>query len=96
MSWLIVTNYQFRNPNGSLFGFFVLLDRHVYYRVWQVCQWLAAGRWLYPGTPVSSTNKTGRHDITEILVDYLYKRSESWIEKGATYSLQAPGFIHVL
>jgi hypothetical protein len=31
MSWLIVTNYQFRNPNGSLFGFFVLLDRHVYY-----------------------------------------------------------------
>jgi len=32
----------------------------------QVCQWLAAGRWFSPGTPVSSTNKTDRHDITEI------------------------------
>ena len=34
----------------------------------QVCQWLAAGRWCSPGTRVSSTNKTDRHDITEILV----------------------------
>jgi hypothetical protein len=25
----------------------------------KVCQWLAAGRWFPPGTPVSSTNKTG-------------------------------------
>jgi hypothetical protein len=33
----------------------------------KVCQWLAAGRWFSPGTPVSSTNKTDRHDITEIL-----------------------------
>ena len=24
----------------------------------KVCQWLAAGRWFSPGTPVSSTNKT--------------------------------------
>jgi hypothetical protein len=29
---------------------------------------LAAGRWFSPGTPVSSTNKTDRHDITEILL----------------------------
>ena len=29
------------------------------------CQWLAIGRWL---TPVSSTNKTDRHDITKILL----------------------------
>ena len=34
----------------------------------KVCQWLATGRWLSPGTPVSSTNKTNRHDITEILL----------------------------
>ena len=36
----------------------------------KVCQWLAiaAGRWLSPGTPVSSTNKTNHHDITEILL----------------------------
>jgi hypothetical protein len=34
----------------------------------KVCQWLAAGRWFPPGTPVSSTNKTDRYDITEILL----------------------------
>jgi len=33
----------------------------------KVCQWLATGRWFSPGPPVSSTNKTDRHDITEIL-----------------------------
>ena len=26
------------------------------------CQWLKAGRWLSPGTQVSCTNKTDRHD----------------------------------
>ena len=31
----------------------------------KVCQWLATGRWF---SPVSSTNKTDRHDITEILL----------------------------
>ena len=34
----------------------------------KVCQWLAAGRLFSTGTPVSSTNKTDRHDITEILL----------------------------
>ena len=33
-----------------------------------VCQWLATGRWFSPGPVVSSTNKTDRHDITEILL----------------------------
>jgi hypothetical protein len=33
-----------------------------------VCQSLAAGRWFSPGTPVSSTNKTDRHEVTEILL----------------------------
>jgi hypothetical protein len=32
----------------------------------KVCQWLVTDRWFSPGTPVSSTNKTDRHDITEI------------------------------
>ena len=31
----------------------------------KVCQWLATDRWF---PPVSSTNKTYRHDITEILL----------------------------
>jgi hypothetical protein len=30
--------------------------------------WLATGQWFSPGTTVSSTNKTERHDITEILL----------------------------
>jgi hypothetical protein len=34
----------------------------------KVCQWLATGRWFSSGPPVSSTNKTDRHDITEILL----------------------------
>jgi hypothetical protein len=35
---------------------------------YKVCQWLTTGRWFSPGSPVSSTNKTDRHDITEILL----------------------------
>ena len=31
-------------------------------------QLLTHGRWLFPGTPASSTTKTGRHDIAEILL----------------------------
>ena len=31
-------------------------------------QLLAHGRWFSPGTPASSTTKTGRHDIAEILM----------------------------
>jgi hypothetical protein len=34
----------------------------------KVCQWLPTGLWFSPGTPISSTNKTDRHDITEILL----------------------------
>ena len=34
----------------------------------KVCQWLVADWWFSPGTPVSSTNKTNLHDITEILL----------------------------
>ena len=46
-----------------------IFDTTLYYKV---CQWLATGQWLArwfsPGTPVSSINKTNRHDITEILL----------------------------
>jgi hypothetical protein len=31
-------------------------------------QLLAHGRWFSPDTPASSTTKTGRHDIAEILL----------------------------
>ena len=33
-----------------------------------VCQWLATGRWLFPGPPVFSTNKIDRNDIAEQLL----------------------------
>jgi hypothetical protein len=29
---------------------------------------LTCDRWFSPGTPVSSTNKTDRHELTEILL----------------------------
>jgi hypothetical protein len=32
------------------------------------CQWLEARQWFSQGTPVSSTNKTDRHDIAEIFL----------------------------
>ena len=35
----------------------------------KVCQWVAIGWWFSPGTPASSTNKTDRHNITEILLN---------------------------
>jgi hypothetical protein len=34
----------------------------------KVYQLLAQGRWFSPGTPASSTTKTGRHDIAEIFL----------------------------
>ena len=34
----------------------------------KVYQLLAQGRWFSPGTPASSTTKTGRYDIAEILL----------------------------
>ena len=34
----------------------------------KACQWLATGQWFSTGPPVSSTNKTVHHDITEILL----------------------------
>jgi hypothetical protein len=34
----------------------------------KVYQLLAHGRWFSPGTPASSTTKSGRHDIVEIML----------------------------
>jgi len=40
---------------------------------------LAHGRWFSPGTPASSTTKTGRHDIAEILLKVALKHQRSKI-----------------
>jgi hypothetical protein len=41
----------------------------------KVYQLLAHGRWFSPGTPASSTTKTGRHDIAEILLKHQKSKS---------------------
>jgi hypothetical protein len=38
---------------------------------------LAHGWWFSPGTPASSTTKTGRHDIAEILLKLALKHNKS-------------------
>jgi hypothetical protein len=43
----------------------------------QVCQWLATGRWFSAGTSISSTIKTDRHDITEILMKVTLKLNQT-------------------
>ena len=43
----------------------------------KVYQLLAHGRWFSPGTPASSTTKTDRHDIVEILLKVALKHQKS-------------------
>jgi hypothetical protein len=43
----------------------------------KVYQLLALGWWFSPDTPASSTTKTGRHDITEILLNVGIKHQKS-------------------
>jgi len=38
---------------------------------------LAHGRWFSPGTPASSTTKTGCHDIAEIFLKVAIKHQNS-------------------
>ena len=42
-----------------------------------VYQLLAHGRWFFPGTPASSTTKTGRQYIAEILLKVALKHQKS-------------------
>jgi hypothetical protein len=44
---------------------------------------LAHGRWFSPGTPASSTTKSGRHDIAEILLKVALK-----------HQIKNKGFLH--
>jgi hypothetical protein len=43
----------------------------------KVYQLLAHGRWFSPGTLDSSTTKTGRHDIAEILLKMALNTNQS-------------------
>ena len=46
---------------------------------------LAHGRWFSPGTPASSTTKTGRHDIAEILLKVALKFPKKSKKKKKNY-----------
>ena len=48
----------------------------------KVYQWLATGLWFSPGPPVSSTNKTDRHDITEILLKVALNTTKQTINQS--------------
>jgi hypothetical protein len=51
----------------------------------KVYQLLAQGQWFSPGTPASSTTKTGRHDIAEILLKGALKHQK--INQSHTFNL---------
>jgi hypothetical protein len=48
-----------------------------------VYQLLAHGRWFSPGTPASSTTKTGHHDIAEILLKVALNTKKSINNSGS-------------
>ena len=50
----------------------------------KVYQLLAHGRWFSPGTPASSTTKTGRHDIAESGVKHQKSKIKSILASLAT------------
>ena len=54
----------------------------------KVCHLLATGRNFFPGPPISSTNKTDHHDITEILLKVALNTINQSIN---LYQIEAPG-----
>jgi hypothetical protein len=73
--------------SNSAYGEVFLIQHYVI----KVCQWLEAGQWFSPGTPVSSTNKTD-HDITEITLTpqppYKATPTKDYDSYKAIFSLQ--------
>ena len=53
----------------------------------KVYQLLAQGRWFSPGTPASSTTKTCRHDIAEILLKVALNTKNSNSNSNSFYKL---------
>jgi hypothetical protein len=53
------------------------------------------GQWFSPGTPISSTNKTDRNDITEILLKVVLNKSE-YLEKTIDLSQVTDKLDHIM
>jgi hypothetical protein len=52
---------------------------------------LAHGRWFSPGTPASSTTKTGRYDIAEILLKEVLNTKNQSINQSI--KMKTEGFL---
>jgi len=69
---MIYTNYDkgYRGRARMVVGLRILHKRGVFNATLcdKVCQRLATGTLFSPGMPVSSTNKTDRHNIAELLL----------------------------
>ena len=59
----------------------------------KVCQWLA-GRWISPGPPVSSTNETDCHDITELLLKVTWNTIKQTNKQTNKQNCQLILFLH--
>jgi hypothetical protein len=57
----------------------------------KVCQWLATGQWF---SPVSSTNKTDCHDITEILLKVALSIINQPLQRGLIVWASADSAFH--
>jgi hypothetical protein len=53
----------------------------------KVYQLLAHGQWFSPGNPASSTTKTGRHDIAEILLKMVLNTKNPKNSSQCTFDL---------
>ena len=66
----------------------------------KVYQLLAHGRWFSSGTPVSSTTKTGRHDIAEILLKMTLtpppppKKNHEFVIETSIFVTNASNFLY--
>jgi hypothetical protein len=57
---------------------------------------LAHGRWFSPGSPASSTTKTGCHDIAEILLKMVLNTRNQQTEKYISVNRNRNTFIQCL
>jgi hypothetical protein len=57
---------------------------------------LAPGRWFSPGTTASSTTKTGRHDLAEILLKVALNTIQSINQSKFIVSMFCLLFIYIL
>jgi hypothetical protein len=84
-------NWQRFHALGPVYAGFLFIQSSVYtdLRYKKRCTRLAAasdktyqmfahGRWFSQGTPASSTTKTGRHDIAEILLSHIICHARNW------------------